>query len=112
MIRRKQIENTLYLTAAVVLLLATGLMLYRSAGASSHREAPLISRDQYADNTDVYAFISPNNPGAVVLIANYIPFEAPEGGPTYYGFDDNVIYEIHVDNDGDALPDFSYALQS
>jgi hypothetical protein len=67
--------------------------------ASSHREAPLIANDPLADNTDVYAFRSPCNDSMVVLIANYIPFEHPAGGPNYYNFGTDVRYEIHVDND-------------
>jgi hypothetical protein len=73
--------------------------------ASSHREAPLISSDPLADNTDVYAFVSPNSPDRVTLIANFIPFEAPYGGPNFFKFDDNVLYEIMVDNTGDAVED-------
>lgn len=69
-----------------------------SASASSHREAPLISNDPLADNTDVYAFRSPDNPGAITIIANYIPFELPEGGPNYYTFGENIRYEIHIKN--------------
>ena len=67
--------------------------------ASSHREAPLIANDPLADNTDVYAFRSPCDSNQVVLIANYIPFEHPAGGPNYYNFGNDVRYEIHVDND-------------
>ena len=67
--------------------------------ASSHREAPLISNDPLADNTDVYAFKSPTNPENIVLIANYIPFEHPAGGPNWTTFGERVRYEIHVDND-------------
>ena len=66
--------------------------------ASSHREAPLISQDPLADNTDVYAFKSPDDPNSITIIANYIPFESPEGGPNYYNFGTNVRYEIHVKN--------------
>ena len=66
--------------------------------ASSHREAPLISNDPLADNTDVYAFRSPDDPTTVTIIANYIPFELPEGGPNYYNFGTNVRYEIHIKN--------------
>ncbi len=66
--------------------------------ASSHREAPLISNDPLADNTDLYAFKSPTNPENVVLIANYIPFEHPAGGPNWYTFGERIRYEIHVDN--------------
>ena len=80
--------------------------------ASSHREAPLIAGDAYADNTDTYVFISPENDDNIVLVASYIPFEAPEGGPNSFAWDDNVLYDIYVDNDGDAEPDFTYTLQS
>ncbi len=78
------------------------------ATASSHREAPLIGDDPAVDNTDLYAFVSPNKPDTVTIIANYIPFEDPAGGPNYYRFDPTARYEIHVDNDGDARPDITY----
>ena len=76
--------------------------------ASSHREAPLISGDPRADNTDVYAFVSPDQPDTVTIIADYIPLEEPAGGPNFHSFDDNVLYEIHVDNDGDAKDDITF----
>ena len=66
--------------------------------ASSHREAPLISNDPLADNTDVYAFRSPDAPETVTIVANYVPFELPEGGPNYSVWGENVRYEIHVKN--------------
>ncbi len=66
--------------------------------ASSHREAPLISNDPLADNTDVYAFRSPENPDFINIIANYVPGQLPQGGPNYYSFGENIRYEIHVDN--------------
>jgi hypothetical protein len=75
---------------------------------SSHREAPEISKDPVADSTDVYAFVSPDNPGTVTLIANYIPLQGPAGGPNFYSFGDDVRYEIHVDNDGDGRADITY----
>lgn len=75
---------------------------------SSHREAPEISKDPVADNTDVYAFVSPDNPDMVTLIMNYIPLEGPAGGPNFYEFGDDVLYELHVDNDGDAIDDITY----
>ena len=75
---------------------------------SSHREAPEISQDPVADSTDVYAFVSPDRPGTVTLIANYIPLQGPAGGPNFYAFGDDVLYEIHVDNNGDAEPDVTY----
>jgi hypothetical protein len=76
-----------------------------SARASSHREAPLISNDPLADNTDVYAFRSPDNPGTITIIANYIPFELPEGGPNYYTFGENIHYEIHIKNNAATTGD-------
>src|SRR5215207_1576043 len=75
---------------------------------SSHREAPEISKDPVADSTDVYAFVSPDQPDTVTLIANYIPLQGPAGGPNFYEFGDDVLYEIHIDNDGDAKPDITY----
>jgi hypothetical protein len=75
---------------------------------SSHREAPEISKDPVADSTDVYAFVSPDRPGTVTLIANYLPLEGPAGGPNFYAFGDDVLYEIHVDNNGDAKPDVTF----
>jgi hypothetical protein len=76
--------------------------------ASSHREAPLLAQDPMADNTDVYAFVSPDAPDTVTLIANFIPFQKPDGGPNFYSFDPNVVYEIHIDNNGDAVEDVTY----
>jgi hypothetical protein len=75
---------------------------------SSHREAPEISKDPVADSTDVYAFVSPDKPGTVTLIANYIPLEGPAAGPNFYAFGDEVLYEINVDNDGDAEADVTF----
>jgi hypothetical protein len=75
---------------------------------SSHREAPEISKDPVADNTDVYAFVSPDRPGYVTLIANFIPFQLPYGGPNFYEFGDDVLYEIHISNSGTARADVSY----
>ena len=62
---------------------------------SSHREAPEISKDPVADSTDVYAFVSPDQPDTVTLIANFIPLQKPDGGPNFYEFGDDVLYEIH-----------------
>jgi hypothetical protein len=75
---------------------------------SSHREAPVISKDPVADSTDVYAFVSPDKPDTVTLIANYIPLQEPAGGPNFYEFGDDVLYEIHIDNNGDGQADISY----
>jgi Domain of unknown function (DUF4331) len=75
---------------------------------SSHREAPEISKDPVADSTDVYAFVSPDKPGTATLIANYIPLQGPAGGPNFYEFGDDVLYEIHIDNNGDGQAEISY----
>ena len=75
---------------------------------SSHREAPEISKDPVADSTDLYAFVSPDQPDTLTLIANYIPLEGPAGGPNFYSFGDDVLYEIHIDTTGDARPDLTY----
>jgi len=75
---------------------------------SSHREAPGISKDPVADSTDVYAFVSPDKPDTVTLIANYVPLQAPAGGPNFYEFGDDVVYQIHTDNDRDGLADVTY----
>jgi len=75
---------------------------------SSHREAPEISKDPVADSTDVYAFVSPDKPTTVTLIANYIPLQLPSGGPNFFEFGDDVLYQIHIDNDGDGRADISY----
>ncbi|WP_343631777.1 DUF4331 domain-containing protein [Fluviicola sp.] len=72
---------------------------------SSHREAPLIANDPLADNTDVYAFKSPDDPNSITIIANYIPTEFRNGGPNYYSFGENIRYEIHVDNDASTPGD-------
>jgi len=73
-----------------------------TADASSHREAPLISLDPVADATDLYSFVSPERPDTVTFITNWIPFEVPASGPNWYRFGDDVLYEIHIDNVGDA----------
>jgi Domain of unknown function (DUF4331) len=75
---------------------------------SSHREAPEVSKQPVVDSTDLYAFVSPDRTDTVTLIANYIPLQAPDGGPNFYEFGDEVLYEIHVDNTGDGTPDISY----
>jgi hypothetical protein len=75
---------------------------------SSHKEAPGISNDAAADNTDVYAFVSPDKADTVTLIANFVPLEDPAGGPNFFEFGDDVLYEIHIDNNGDAKPDVTY----
>ncbi len=75
---------------------------------SSHREAPMISKDPVADSTDVYAFVSPDASSTVTLIANYVPLQGAAGGPNFFEFGDDVLYEIHIDNTGSGTPDITY----
>jgi len=81
------------LSMVACLLVLSGIMM-----SSSHREAPLIANDPLADNTDLYAFRSPDHPNKIILIANYVPAELPYGGPNYNSFGENIRYEIHIDN--------------
>ncbi len=98
-------------TAAIVGLLTFSLLaigpLNEPVQASSHREAPSTAVDPQVDATDVYAFVDPIDPTRVTLIANFIPFQLPQGGPNFYQFGDNVLYEIRIDNNGDAVTDIS-----
>ena len=96
------------LTPALLLLIA---LFTPQAFASSHREAPAISLDPAADNTDVYAFVSPDRPGTTTLIANWCPIQEPAGGPNFFSFDDDALYTVWVDNDGDAVPELRYDFQ-
>lgn len=75
------------------------LLPMTSVLASSHREAPLIANDPLADNTDLYAFVSPDDPNSVTIIANYVPLQIPHAGPNFYSFGEDIRYEIHIDND-------------
>ena len=95
------------LTAAILIAASS----VTGAFASSHREAPLISLDPSADNTDLYAFVSPDDPDSLTIIANYVPLQEPAGGPNFFPFDDAVRYEIHIDNNGDGRPDTSYTFR-
>ncbi|MBI3961174.1 MAG: DUF4331 domain-containing protein, partial [Deinococcus sp.] len=99
--------------ASLGALLAAGLALVlgqapQVADASSHREAPLISEDPLADVTDVWFFVSPDQPDTVTIITNWIPLQSPQSGPNFWKFGDDVLYAIHLDNDGDALSDIDY----
>ena len=93
-----------------VAMLATAALLAIAivppfTGASSHREAPMISQDPAADATDFYMFKSPDAPSTVTLIANYYPFQEPAGGPNFYRFGDDVLYRINIDDNGDTVTD-------
>lgn len=84
--------------ASIMLIAMLSSVFPYGAFASSHREAPLISNDPLADNTDLYAFRDPNNANKINIIATYVPGQLPQGGPNYYSFGENIRYEIHVDN--------------
>jgi len=92
-------------------VLAAGTVLGAAGGpatASSHREAPLTAADPAIDNTDVYAFVSPDKPNSVTLLANWIPFEEPNGGPNFYPWSADARYDINIDNNGDGKADLIY----
>ena len=100
--------------ALIALALVAALLQGRGPGAasaSSHREAPLISEDPSADNTDVYAFRSPDKPNTLTIVSNFIPGEDPAAGPNYYTFSPTARYDIYVDRNGDGKPDISYYFQ-
>lgn len=88
-------------------LLGVGLLMagLLPSSASSHREAPLISEDPVADDTDVYAFVSPDKPDTVTIIGNWIPLEEPAGGPNFYKFGQDVRYQFKIDNNADGVED-------
>ena len=99
------------LVATGALIAASGLAALggpQSAGASSHREAPNIAGLPQYDNTDVYAFVSPDRTKSVTFVANWFPFEEPAGGPNFYPFANDAFHDIHIDNNGDAKPDITY----
>ena len=99
------------IAAAVTAALAAALGAVAIGAGSSHREAPLTSLDPTADNTDVYAYVANDAQDAVTLVANWVPFEDPAGGPNFYRFDDRAHYWINVDNTGDGKPDVRYLFQ-
>ena len=104
----RPIRRLVLAAAALALGVAGGSFAPLPGGASSHREAPLIAADPQADNTDVYAFVSPDEPDTVTIISNWIPFEEPAGGPNFYAFGEGVRYDIRIDNDGNARADLIY----
>ena len=97
---------------AGTIVLGTALSAFGAdvATASSHREAPLIAADPAVDNTDLYAFVSPDDPDSVTFVANWFGLQEPNGGPNFYPFATDANYNINVDNDGDAKPDIGYRL--
>lgn len=105
----RSIRGRLLAAVGVGAALATCAALAPTIGsASSHREAPLVAGSPRLDNTDLYAFVSPDRTDMVTLVANWIPFEEPNGGPNYYPFAEATAHDINIDNDGDARPDITY----
>jgi hypothetical protein len=104
-----------FLVTALVALAAIVAVVRGSgpsaASASSHREAPLISQDPSADNTDVYAFRSLDQPDSLTVISNWIPAEDPAAGPMYYEFSPTARYDINIDTNGDGIPNVQYQLR-
>jgi Domain of unknown function (DUF4331) len=96
------------IAAGTALLPVALTMIPGAASASSHREAPLIATDPQADNTDVYAFVSPDKADTVTFVANWFPLEEPNGGPTFYPWATDTHHDINIDNDGDGRPDITY----
>lgn len=105
-------KTTRVLGAAVActtaLALAVALFAPRLGGASSHREAPLVSADPQVDQTDLYAFVSPDAPSTVTFVSSWIPFEEPGGGPNFYSFAEGVRYDLNISNDADARAEVIY----
>ncbi|TML87270.1 MAG: DUF4331 domain-containing protein [Actinobacteria bacterium] len=102
----------LALAAALATAVAVAVVVRGSspgtANASSHREAPLISQDPSADNTDLYAFRSPDKPDTVTIVSNWIPGEDPGAGPNWYTFSPSARYDLYVDRNGDGKPDVTW----
>ncbi len=98
----------LVIACVVAAVVAGAVFSLTKAGASSHREAPFIAGDPEADATDVYSFVSPDDPEMVTLLANYTGFQPPAAGPNFFPFGDDVLYEINVDNNGDAREDLTF----
>ena len=107
---RKHVRNR---ALAIITTAAVGAGVLAGLGpiagnASSHREAPLTAADPQIDNTDVYAFTSPDRPNTVTLVSNWIPLEEPAGGPNFYMWAEHTNYDIKIDNDGGASADVTY----
>ena len=108
MLHRPSRRPALGVVAALAAATCVASMAPAVTQASSHREAPLVAGEPKLDNTDVYAFVSPDSPNTVTMIANWVPFEEPNGGPNFYPFATDAAYDINIDNDGDARADLIY----
>src|SRR5881394_2241102 len=96
------------LIVALMAAVGAGVLSVALSSGSSHREAPLTAIDPTGDDTDLYAFTANDAPGALTVVANWIPFEDPAGGPNFYRFDDRAHYYINIDNTGDGVADLRY----
>ena len=96
------------LLAAATTVSGAALLAPGTSSASSHREAPYIQGDPAVDNTDTYAFVSPDDPNSVTMIGSWWPLEEPAGGPNFYPWDTQAAYDFNIDNDGDAKADITY----
>jgi hypothetical protein len=108
---KKYVLFLLVAAAAGLVALFVGRLAPSASTASSHREAPLISEDPTADNTDLYAFRSPDKPSTFTIVSNWIPGEDPAAGPNYYTFSQTARYNIYLDRDGDGRPDVTYSFR-
>jgi hypothetical protein len=108
MLQRSRRRPALVAAAALAAAACVTSLAPTIGQASSHREAPLVAGEPQLDNTDVYAFVSPDAPSTVTLLANWVPFEEPNGGPNFYPFASDAAYDINIDNDGDARADLIY----
>ena len=108
---KKYVLFLLVAAAAGLVALFVGRLAPSAGTASSHREAPLISEDPTADNTDLYAFRSPDKPSTFTIVSNWIPGEDPAAGPNYYTFSQSARYNIFVDRNGDGRPDVTYSFR-
>ena len=108
---RRYVLILLAVAAVVLLALFVGRLTPTASNASSHREAPLISEDPTADNTDVYAFRSPDRPNTVTIVSNWIPGEDPAAGPNWYTFSQTARYNIYIDRHGSGHPDITYTFR-
>ena len=108
---KKYVPFLLVAAAAGLVALFVGRLAPSSSTASSHREAPLISEDPTADNTDLYAFRSPDKPNTLTIVSNWIPGEDPAAGPNYYTFSQSAKYNIYIDRNGDGRPDVTYTFR-
>src|SRR5262249_21641972 len=93
-----------------LLAASASVLLVQSGWASSHREAPLITTTPKLDGTDFYMFNSyeAGRSNFVTIVADYLPLQDAYGGPNYFSLDTNGVYEVHIDNNGDAQEDLTF----